>query len=91
MSLARAELAGLLPCFQVSASGPGTISLDLLPDRLSDGTFTYLVRDFSAQFIATPEPSTWLLLGSGLAGMMLWQRRWFTRKPETEILPRRRQ
>jgi len=21
-----------------------------------------------------PEPSTWLLLGSGLAGMMLWQR-----------------
>jgi hypothetical protein len=60
------------PFISFNESGLGTAVLFLGPNALGQPAFH--VSELHATFPAVPEPSTWLLLASGL-GILLWYRR----------------
>ena len=55
--------------------GGGTASLSFLSSNAFPGTFTLEAVRYEFDALATPEPGSMLLIGSGLAGLAAWRRR----------------
>jgi len=63
--------------------GSNLLGTGTLPSTLSPGTYTFAlvettaldVQDYQLTISVVPEPSTYLLVGLGLAGVALWRRR----------------
>ena len=79
----RREAAGL-----IDDSGAKIVTYDFSSLGLISDSFSLMAADSNASFrihsltvetlgapVPTPEPSTWLLLGSGLAGLLCWRKR----------------
>jgi hypothetical protein len=62
---------GESPFYKLEISGLGTTGV--VPGENLRGVETYTLQDFA--YDTVPEPSTFLLIGAGFGGLMLWKRR----------------